>query len=132
MASPVYRGFQILEREEVSVARAAHEAARSQSTKKIERAASIGEEAKAYAPMVLTNLVAMAVLSYLHAFTLIHWLNCRVTTYAIPAAASYAAGELADKIQPVMNAVGCVAGFTARNTMELATVSAYDRYLTVS
>lgn len=106
-----------------------YQAAQAASTQRIQRAASAGEYAQSVAPVLLIHALAIATLNYFRVFTMLSFLNCRLTTYAVPAAASYAANALADQVQPVMNAVGTVAGFATRNLVECATTTNYDRYM---
>lgn len=129
MAPVSFRGFHLITMDEASRAKADYAAAVATYEEKIDRATAVGEYAQTLAPVVLTNVLAMAALSYLRIFAVLHLLNCRAATYAVPAAASYAANALAEKVQPAMDAVGSVAGFAARHATVFATVSTYDRYI---
>lgn len=90
-----------------------------------------GDYANTLAPYIALQAATFLALNYLRVFTVLSYLNWSLTTYGVPALAAVGADKLAQKMQPVTDTVGTIAGSTVRNVTacaQYAMLNQQDRY----
>jgi len=117
----ISQNYQLITAEEV--AQAVQEVAAQQAAtlaKIVDPSKSAGQAAQAVAPYIVVNALALTMMSYVRAFTLLSYLNWSVTTYGVPALVSSGATKTADAVQPAKDAIGTVANVATRNIVACA------------
>jgi hypothetical protein len=103
-----------------------------EAQKKLHVAEKAGAYAQSIAPFVAAQAIAFLALSYLRVFSVLSFLNCNMTSYAVPALVSAGATKLADRVEPIQEAIASTAGRVTKAAVtgyQLATMPMQQRTL---